>query len=343
MVQVQITSGPYTRRTVSDGQVRPTRTKSSDEDGPSAKKTSTPTCSQVDFETKYSQRQLLGEGAFGSVYGGYREEDFLPVAIKYIPVVDVEYVPEVVDGKTSQVPLEVMLMLRVADAASVGKNAAVALLDWYEQDGKLILVMERPTPSVDLLEYVDERDGVLREHEAKILIKQLLSGILDIHSKGVFHRDIKMENLLVETGSLTPRLRLIDFGCGCILHPGRYYKFAGTDIPPEFYLRGMYRADQCTVWQLGVLIYHIVCGRLPFNTEREILRCRPEIGKELSRHCRDLLRSCLSKDPRVRPTLESLLLHPWLQSSDPAPSAVPSLASSPTDRSDERRRWCSLF
>ncbi|KAM3877737.1 serine/threonine-protein kinase pim-1-like [Diretmus argenteus] len=291
---------PYTRRTVSDGGVQ-------------TENISTQTCSQVDFESKYSQRQLLGEGAYGSVYGGYREEDFLPVAIKYIPVEDVKYVPEVVDGETTQVPLEVMLMLRVADAASVGKSAAVALLDWYEKDEKLILVMERPTPSMDLLEYVNESDGVLREHEAKILIKQLLSGILDIHSKGVFHRDIKMENLLVETGSLKPRLRLIDFGCGCILHPGRYYEFAGTDIPPEFYLRGMYRADQCTVWQLGVLIYSIVCGSLPFNTKREILRCRPEIGKELSRHCRDLLRSCLSKDPRVRPTLESLLLHPWLQ------------------------------
>ncbi|KAM3872354.1 serine/threonine-protein kinase pim-1-like [Diretmus argenteus] len=322
--------GSYTRRTVSEGQNGPTRTRTQEDDGPErrglkrkskssdqndqppAKRSSTQTSSQNGFEAKYCQQDLLGEGSFGAVYAGYRREDNLPVAIKLLPIQGLKYTEMDLDGETSQIPLEVVLMLRVADAESLGKNAAVSLLDWYQQDQKLILVMERPIPCMDLFDYAEER-GTLQEDETKILMKQLLSGILDIHAKGVLHRDIKLENLLIETGSPTPRLRLIDFGCGTFLHPGFYDKFAGTDIPPEFYEHGMYRGGESTVWQLGMLIYSLVSGSAAFNNEEEIRRCKPVIDKELSQHCQDLLRSCLAKDPQDRPTLESLLLHPWLQ------------------------------
>ncbi|KAM3871735.1 serine/threonine-protein kinase pim-1-like [Diretmus argenteus] len=322
--------GSYTRRTVSEGPTRPTRTRTQEDDGPErrglkrkskssdqndqppAKRSSTQTSSQVGFEAKYCQQELLGEGSFGAVYAGYRREDNLPVAIKLLPIQGLKYTEMDLDGETSQIPLEVVLMLRVADAESLGKNAAVSLLDWYQQDQKLILVMERPIPCMDLFDYAEER-GTLQEDETKILMKQLLSGILDIHAKGVLHRDIKLENLLIETGSPTPRLRLIDFGCGTFLHPGFYDKFSGTDIPPEWYEHGLYRGGESTVWQLGMLIYSLVSGSAAFNNEEEIRRCKPVIDKELSQHCQDLLRSCLAKDPQDRPTLESLLLHPWLQ------------------------------
>ncbi|KAM3842302.1 serine/threonine-protein kinase pim-1-like, partial [Diretmus argenteus] len=304
--------GSYTRRTVSEGQNGPTRTRTQEDDGPErrglkrkskssdqndqppAKRSSTQTSSQVGFEAKYCQQDLLGEGSFGAVYAGYRREDNLPVAIKLLPIQGLKYTEMDLDGETSQIPLEVVLMLRVADAESLGKNAAVSLLDWYQQDQKLILVMERPTPSMDLFDYVEERGGTLQEDEAKILMKQLLSGILDIHAKGVLHRDIKLENLLVETGSPTPRLRLIDFGCGTFLHPGFYFKFAGTDVPPEFFKRGLYRGGESTVWQLGLLLYCLVSGSNAFHSAREICRCKPDIDEELSQHCQDLLRSCLS-------------------------------------------------
>lgn len=56
----------------------------------------------------------------------------------------------------------------------------------------------------------------------QVITKQLVDAIVEVHSKGVFHRDIKLDNILIETGSDVPRVRLIDFGCGTFLSEGRY-------------------------------------------------------------------------------------------------------------------------
>eukprot|EP00063_Salmo_salar_P068260 XP_014043095.1 PREDICTED: serine/threonine-protein kinase pim-2-like [Salmo salar] len=65
----------------------------------------------------------------------------------------------------------------------------------------------------------------------------------------------------------------------------------------------------------------MLCGDQPFNTRREILYEEPYIKDQLSRHCVDLLRRCLAKRPRGRPTLEEMLLHPWLQPDTPPPGS----------------------
>lgn len=60
-----------------------------------------------------------------------------------------------------------------------------------------------------------------------MILRQVIQGILGLHSSGVLHRDIKAENILVETGSDTPRIRIIDLGCGCLLHGGVYSEMSG--------------------------------------------------------------------------------------------------------------------
>ncbi|XP_031670985.1 serine/threonine-protein kinase pim-2-like [Oncorhynchus kisutch] len=65
----------------------------------------------------------------------------------------------------------------------------------------------------------------------------------------------------------------------------------------------------------------MLCGDQPFNTRREIIYEEPYIKDQLSRHCVDLLRRCLAKRPRGRPTLDEMLLHPWLQPDTPPGSS----------------------
>lgn len=68
------------------------------------------------------------------------------------------------------VPIEVLLMQRVAGGPeSAGKSAAISLLDWYNLDQEVLLVMERPVPSSDLLNYLDSNNGPLEEDQAKVL------------------------------------------------------------------------------------------------------------------------------------------------------------------------------
>ncbi|XP_070773713.1 serine/threonine-protein kinase pim-2-like [Enoplosus armatus] len=269
----------------------------------------------ADFEAKYEELEALGEGGFGSVFAGFQMSDKLPVAIKRIPQELVARKLLMKNGEVFDVPLEVALILKATGGPeTAGGSAAVSLQGWYELDQELILVLERPVPCVDLRQYLEENGGSLQEHEAKIIMRQLVEAAIELHSKQVFHRDIKLENILVETGAGVPRVRVTDFGCGCFARKGHYRLFAGTPecVPPEWYMHKRYRARPTTVWQLGAVLYGMLDGHTTFDTLR-FLRNKLPINSELSQNCQELLRMCLSKIPKQRPTLEQLQRHPWLK------------------------------
>ncbi|KAM6932126.1 uncharacterized protein PEZ65_007340 [Lycodopsis pacificus] len=135
---------------------------------------------------------MLGKGGCGSVFAGFRKVDNLPNGIS----------------------VEVAVMLKLADTSDE-TSAPVSLLDWYKLDQELILVLERPIPAKDLLDHVNTNGGTLDEYEAKVILKQLIDAAIDLEEKKIFHRDIKLENMLIETSSEIPRVRLIDFGLSC--------------------------------------------------------------------------------------------------------------------------------
>ncbi|XP_044225578.1 serine/threonine-protein kinase pim-1-like isoform X1 [Thunnus albacares] len=260
------------------------------------------------FEAKYEQGNQLGEGGCGSVFAGYRKADNLPVAIKHVP--NDKVFCKQVDKNGNQLSVEVAVMLKLGMTES-----AVSLLDWYDLDEELILVLERPIPSVDLFTYNEINGGRLEEEEAKIILKQLLDATVELQDKNIFHRDIKTENILIETGADVPRVRLIDFGLSCFVKRGSSYRiFYGTSchIPPEWYSCCVYRAGPTTVWQLGVVLYEILHRKSSFET-REFLGNKLKISNKLSNECQDFLQNCLTKVPERRPTLEQLQHHPWLR------------------------------
>ncbi|KAI3377019.1 hypothetical protein L3Q82_000041 [Scortum barcoo] len=251
--------------------------------------------SRAAFDATYEEGEVLGQGGFATVFAGYRKEDNLPVAIKHIPHYAVERRSMVslvlsplftlgiklVNGKLRMVPLEVALMLKIQ---MEGDSAAVTLLDWYDLSLEVILVLERPVPCVDLVDYANSRMSPLPEHEAKIITKQLVDALIEIHARGVFHRDIKLDNILIETGSDVPRVRLIDFGCGTIFSDRVYFKEPGTYeyASPEWFQVGEYTAVPTTVWQLGVVLYGMLHRRLAFRDSDAIVNENPPISDSLS-------------------------------------------------------------
>ncbi|TKS70356.1 Serine/threonine-protein kinase pim-2 [Collichthys lucidus] len=225
--------------------------------------------STADFEDKYYELCRLGIGGYGYVYHGLRKSDGFPVAIKHIPNENVRWEQVICNGKEFKIILEVAFMLKAAGLpGSVGQSAAVSLLDWYILDEELILVMENPVDSMDLWDYIESRGESLKEHEAKMILKQLVDAAIDMHSKSVFHRDIKLENVLIQKTSGVPRVRIIDFGCGCFSTDTPYESFWGTLVlaPPEWIQCQKYWARPTTVWQLGVLFYSLLQGHVPFST-----------------------------------------------------------------------------
>ncbi|XP_053294483.1 serine/threonine-protein kinase pim-2 [Pleuronectes platessa] len=222
---------------------------------------------------------------------------------------------QMLNGKEYWIPMEVHLMQQAAGyPGTVGGSAAVSLLDWYELDRMVILVMERPVPSMELLHFIKENNGPMAEDVAKIIMRQLVDAAIDLKAKGILHRDIKGENILIESSSDGLRVRFIDFGCGCNWVENTIYTlFSGTPEfhPPEFKINRQYMAGPMTVWQLASLLFEMLYGFRRFSTTK-FLRNGLKISSVWSKDCQDFLGKCLTLEPEDRATLEELKQHPWL-------------------------------
>ncbi|KAM4568122.1 serine/threonine-protein kinase pim-2-like [Fundulus diaphanus] len=263
------------------------------------------------FREQYMELHQLGEGGFGSVFAGYRVEDSLPVAIKHIPKDKVILKHKDENGRQLAKEVAIMLKLSAVATSSGGQSPIVSLLDWYDLDQELIIVMQRPMPSDNLFDYISDHKGPIQESKAKFILKQLVEAGIYLQDANVFHGDIKPENILIETSSAVPRVFLIDFGLSCFDKRRKFKIFHGTPehIPPEFDRHGSYSAGPTTVWQLGVVLFEILHKKM-FKTP-SFLTNRLKINNRLSEKCKDLLNKCLTEVPEERPTLEGLLCHPW--------------------------------
>ena len=126
----------------------------------------------------------------------------------------------------TRAPLEIVLL----DKVSAGFPGIVQLHEWLELPNNVVMVLERPEWSQDLLHFIRARD-FLPEEVARHLFRQVLEAVRHCTSCGVLHRDIKPENILVDLA--TGHAKLIDFGCGTYLQAAAYTSFAGEPTQGE--------------------------------------------------------------------------------------------------------------
>jgi serine/threonine protein kinase len=198
------------------------------------------------------------------------------------------------------------------------------LANWTE-DGKSVMLMQFIQGS-DIFSVMKAANfEPFTEKKAKTIFYQLASALDHCHSKGVAHRDVKLDNVMLDADN---RVTLIDFGfsraeaelenlnrCTEILGSLRYEC-------PEIIKGTPYDARKADVWSAGVVLHSILFGRYPF-TKEDIseyrksdcpLKLKFEEGTFVSKEARDLLQKMLHTDESKRPSMYKILKHPWFRS-----------------------------
>ncbi|XP_065716600.1 maternal embryonic leucine zipper kinase isoform X1 [Patagioenas fasciata] len=187
-----------------------------------------------------------------------------------------------------------------------------------ETSKKIFMVLEY-CPGGELFDYIISKDR-LSEEEARVFFRQIVSAIAYVHSQGYAHRDLKPENLLIDEDH---NLKLIDFGLCAKPKGGLDYHLntccgSPAYAAPELIQGKAYIGSEADIWSMGVLLYALLCGFLPFDDDnvmavyRKIMRGKYSIPKWLSPSSTLLLNQMLQVDPKKRITVKHLLRHPWL-------------------------------
>ncbi|XP_078055089.1 serine/threonine-protein kinase SIK3 homolog isoform X4 [Mustelus asterias] len=167
--------------------------------------------------------------------------------------------------------------------------------------------------------------GRMAEKEARKKFKQIVAAVHFCHCRNIVHRDLKAENLLLDANL---NIKIADFGFSNIFTPGQLLKTWCGSPPyaaPELFEGKEYDGPKVDIWSLGVVLYVLVCGALPFDgSTLQNLRARVLSGKFripffMSTECEHLIRHMLVLDPSKRLSVEQTCKHKWMKIGDPDP------------------------
>ena len=252
----------------------------------------------------YKFGRIIGKGAFGKVNLALHICSGQLVAIKSFDKKNLKN-----PKARKKIDQEIAIMKRIHN------QFITQILDYFETDTHLFIVMEYICE--DLLNYISKRSQI-PEVTSKFIFKQLIEGLQYLHSQSIIHRDIKLDNILID---LSNTVKICDFGVSRIVKPNDImYDHCGTPayIAPEIFLNKGYKGFACDIWSAGVTLHYMLSGNQPFKGS-DISKLQTNILEEklgpiegISEEANHLIQRMLVRNPKNRITIEEILYHPWL-------------------------------
>lgn len=263
---------------------------------------------------------VLGEGSYGIVKEGTFLSDGRKCAVKCMKLGTVR------DRSMMDVEIQAMLLLK--------HQNVVRLFDVLEDDTHIYLVMEL-CGGGNLYQYI--KDKPFDEELARYYFAQLIEGLSYCHENGVCHRDLRLENLLLDNDGM---LKITDFGQARMFKKG--WDIFSTQLVGSLYhlspeqINGtVYSGEKIDIWSAGIILYSFLTSHLPFCSGdiaemfEDIKAARYTYPNDVtvSDEAKDLVSRMIQVDPDKRITMEEIRNHPWMQ----GPKRAPRLSNHTTE------------
>ncbi|XP_074041981.1 MAP/microtubule affinity-regulating kinase 3-like [Leptinotarsa decemlineata] len=253
---------------------------------------------------RYKLFETIGEGSFAQVKLAIDELTGRKVAIKIM-------------DKTHLKPDSMWKLYR--------ESKTMRMLD-HPNILKLFRVIETKTTYHIVMEYASGGDmfdyivrhGRMDEREARAKFRQIVSAVEYCHKKKIIHRDLKDGNILFDSEM---NVKIADFGFAREFTPGiKVHTFCGSlhFAAPEMFMNIEYDGPEVDVWSLGIILYFLVTGTLPFNGSTlpeirvQVLFGKCLIPSHVSTDCANILKTLLVRDPLKRPNLQIIRKDKWI-------------------------------
>nr|XP_055052379.1 serine/threonine-protein kinase SIK2 isoform X1 [Misgurnus anguillicaudatus] len=252
----------------------------------------------------YDIERTLGKGNFAVVKLARHRITKTEVAIKIIDKTQLDAV------NLEKIYREVQIM-KMLDHPHI-----IKLYQVMETKNMLYLVTEY-AKNGEIFDYL-AKHGRLSEPEARRKFWQILSAVEYCHNRNIVHRDLKAENLLLD-GHMN--IKIADFGFGNFFQPGKpLATWCGSPpyAAPEVFEGQQYEGPQLDIWSMGVVLYVLVCGALPFDgpslpvLRQRVLEGRFRIPYFMTEDCEHLIRRMLVLDPCKRLSIGQIKEHKWM-------------------------------
>ncbi|KAM7173182.1 serine/threonine-protein kinase MARK1 isoform 6-T6 [Macrochelys suwanniensis] len=283
--------------------VQPTKS-SSRQNIPRCRNSITSTNEEHPHIGNYRLLKTIGKGNFAKVKLARHVLTGREVAVKII-------------DKTQLNPTSLQKLFREVRIMKILNHPSIVkLFEVIETEKTLYLVMEYASGG-EVFDYLVAH-GRMKEKEARAKFRQIVSAVQYCHQKCIVHRDLKAENLLLDADM---NIKIADFGFSNEFTIGnKLDTFCGSPpyAAPELFQGKKYDGPEVDVWSLGVILYTLVSGSLPFDGQNlkelreRVLRGKYRIPFYMSTDCENLLKKLLVLNPIKRGSLEQIMKDRWM-------------------------------